>query len=96
VVLFYKHKEVTSDNVDRYHPRATTMFTLGFFLEFLVLAVTPFPYHDRYVAQVVGKVRFYYFESELMNAFMALRLYFIIRAWFNYSVYTEIYTKKLC
>lgn len=96
VILFYKYKEVTSVEIERYIPHVTTWLTPTFFIEFCAIAMTPIPYYDIYITQKVGSVVFHYLLSEIMIALMATRLLFVIRAWFNYSVYTDIYTKKLC
>ena len=37
-----------------------------------------------------------YLLSEFQLAFMWLRVYFILRSIFNYSIYTDAYSKKLC
>lgn len=96
IILFYKYKEATSDPVDRYQPHKTTICNLSFVFEFLVLAIQPIPYYDSYVSHTIrGKV-IYYYLSECLNAIMALRIFVIARVIFNYSSYTDVYTKKLC
>ena len=37
-----------------------------------------------------------YIYSELVIVFMLLRLFFVFRAVFNYSVFNDAYSKKLC
>lgn len=100
VVLFYKYKEITSDQLDRYDPHATTMFTPQLFWELLIVAVSPIPYWDMYISRTVvssdGPTQFYYLMNDYINAFMALRLYLVVRVCINYSVYTDMYSKKLC
>lgn len=37
-----------------------------------------------------------FFLSDFMLAFMFLRLFFLIRTSFNYSIYTDALSKKIC
>lgn len=55
VILFYKFKEVTSDEIDRYHPHIKSMFTPLFFIEFFVLAVCPIPEFDMFITSTVDE-----------------------------------------
>lgn len=96
VILFYKYKEVTSDQIDRYHPHNTSLFRGQLFLELLIVGLTPIPFFDLYIKKEVNRITFYYFLNDYINAFMALRLYLVIRVFINYSVYTDMYSKKLC
>ena len=41
-------------------------------------------------------VRVYYLSSDFILVFMFLRLFFVLRAVFNYSMYTDVFAKKLC
>ena len=38
----------------------------------------------------------YYLSSDFILVFMFLRLFFVMRAVFNYSMYTDVFAKKLC
>ena len=38
----------------------------------------------------------YYLSSDFILVFMFLRLFFVLRAVFNYSMYTDVFAKKLC
>ena len=38
----------------------------------------------------------YYLASDFILVFMFLRLFFVMRAVFNYSMYTDVFAKKLC
>ena len=38
----------------------------------------------------------YYLISDFILIFMFLRLFFVIRAIFNYNIFTDVYAKKLC
>lgn len=37
-----------------------------------------------------------YFLSDFLFAFMFMRFYYIIRTLINFSVYSELYSKKVC
>lgn len=37
-----------------------------------------------------------YLFSEMILAVMWFRVYFLVRSIFNYSIYTDAYSKKLC
>ena len=58
--------------------------------------MTPIPYFDLYIPSKVADETIYFLLSEYLNALMILRLFLILRVVFNYSVYTDTYTKKLC
>ena len=38
----------------------------------------------------------YYLISDFILIFMFLRLFFVVRAIFNYNIFTDVYAKKLC
>ena len=65
--------------------------------EVLVLCLSPIPYFDAYVPfeAKTGKTG-HYLLSEIMVAFMWLRMYFLIRTVFNYSIYSDALSKKIC
>ena len=41
-------------------------------------------------------MRIAYLLSDFILVFMFLRLIFVVRAVFNYNMYTDVYAKKLC
>ena len=43
-----------------------------------------------------SKIETYYLMSDFLLAFMWLRIYFLVRAIFNYNIFTDVYSKKLC
>lgn len=45
---------------------------------------------------MTDKVKVYYLLSDFILVFMFLRLFFVIRAAFNYNMYTDVFAKKLC
>ena len=70
--------------------------TKTFIFEILMMVICPIPYCDWYVT-VAGKgFPVTYLFSDFVLALMWFRVYFVIRAIFNYSVYTDAYSKKLC
>ena len=73
------------------------MITFRLVIEFMLLATCPLPFIDFYVP-LVGKngIVVNYFLSEFMLSVMAFRGFYIIRTMFNYSIYTDPYSKKLC
>lgn len=75
IILFFKYKEVTSDPIDRYTPNPRSMYSVLFIVEFIIQAVQPIPYFDRYVPQNINGTTVYFFVSEYLQALMALRLF---------------------
>jgi hypothetical protein len=95
--LYYRYKEVTSARRDIYMPGHRSMCNEHFLLELLLLLATPIPYVDMYISHTAkAGVPVHYFLSEIMLSIMALRVFFIVRSYFNYSLYTDSYSKKLC
>lgn len=95
--LYYRYKEVTSDKLDIYKPHDPSLFKLQFFIEMIMLIANPIPYFDMYIQHTAkGGLQIYYFLSEIMLSIMVLRLFFIVRSYFNFSIYTDSYSKKLC
>ncbi len=41
-------------------------------------------------------VKVYYLVSDFILVVMFLRIFFVIRAIFNYNMYTDVFAKKLC
>lgn len=61
-----------------------------------MMSITPIPYFDMYIEHdAKSGVKVYYFLSEIMLSVMAFRLVYIVRAYFNYSIYADSYSKKL-
>ena len=44
----------------------------------------------------VTKVKVFYLVSDFILVFMFFRIFFVIRAVFNYNMYTDVFAKKLC
>jgi hypothetical protein len=72
------------------------MFPANFKFELLILCIFPIPYYDWYFIIEAKDVICTYIYSELIIVIMLLRLYFVFRALFNYSIFNDAYSKKLC
>jgi hypothetical protein len=72
------------------------MFPANFKFELLILCIFPIPYYDWYFTIEAKDVVCTYIYSELIIVIMLLRLYFVFRALFNYSIFNDAYSKKLC
>lgn len=64
--------------------------------------MVPVPYFDYIITEEAlnldktNKVTVYYLFSDFILVFMFLRFIFIIRAMFNFTIFMDIYSKKLC
>lgn len=97
--LYHRYKDITSSEEDKYDPLVHGRFysQRSFWLEFIMLSCTPPPYlHLTFPHVAKGGVEVKYRLEEVMLSIMAFRGYFLLRAIFNYSVYTNPYSKKLC
>lgn len=74
----------------------THLITRYFVLEVLVLSICPIPYFDTYITLVSDSGPVTFLLSDFLLAFMFLRLFFLIRTCFNYSIYTDAISKKVC
>jgi hypothetical protein len=77
-------------------------FGTSFLLETMIFLVFPIPYYDFIITIPVqslnqqGKIAVYYLFSDFILVFMWIRCVFILRALFNYTIFMDIYSKKLC
>lgn len=78
-------------------------FKTSFWIEALFLLACPIPYWDKAFSMSVldvgtkqEKVQVYYLVSDLILVVMFVRMFFIVRAVFNYNLYTDQYSTKLC
>ena len=78
-------------------------FKTAFWLEASLFLICPIPYYDviwsfSYIDIVTksNHVEVYYLASDFLFAAKFLRIYFVIRAIFNYNLYMDLYSKKLC
>ena len=73
------------------------LVTRYFVLEILILLTCPIPFYDRYITlKCNGGENVTLLLSDYMLAFMFLRLYYLIRASFNYRIYSDALSKKVC
>jgi len=97
--LYHRYKDITSSEEDRYNPIIDCSFykCKYFWMEFILLSVTPLPYfHYEFTHVAKGGLVVTYRLEDVFLSIMAFRGFFLIRAIFNYSVYTDSYSKKLC
>jgi len=77
-------------------------FHFSFILEFLILCLFPLPFYDIIITCQFANltntkyVTIQYLMGDFLLAAMFLRFSFLIKSIFNYSQYTDIYSKKLC
>lgn len=72
--------------------------------ELLILVIHPFPYFEKvytyYIIDMLSTKSMYvpvhYYLSDFLFAFMFLRFYYIIRTLMNFSIYSELYSKRVC
>lgn len=97
--MYHRYKDITSFEEDCFNPHIDSKFWACkyFWMEFILLAVTPLPYvHYDFWHMAKGEVMIKYRLEEVFLSIMAARGFFLVRAIFNYSVYTDPYSKKLC
>jgi len=74
----------------------------AFWIEVLVILLCPIPYYDKIITihsmnpNKNGTVKVYYLLSDFILIFMFLRIIFLLRSVINYSIFMDIYSKKLC
>jgi len=77
-------------------------FGTSFWLEALIFMIFPIPYYDCIITVYTinraenGTIPVYYLLSDFILALMWIRCVFILRAVFNYTIFMDIYSKKLC
>lgn len=77
-------------------------FGYRFFLEAFVILLCPVPYWDCIITlrginpTETNFVPVYYLLSDFILALMFIRVIFLFRASINYSIFMDIYSKKLC
>mmetsp|Transcript_9092 Transcript_9092/g.6847 ORF Transcript_9092/g.6847 Transcript_9092/m.6847 type:complete len:211 (-) Transcript_9092:829-1461(-) len=97
----FQQKFKTESNLQKF---VKLIFSWGFFFEFLALAIFPYPGVERLytfeIIDMLGSKSSYlavdYYLSDFLFAFMFLRIYFLVRTLFNFTIYTDLYSKKVC
>ena len=73
------------------------VFDNYFIFEIIILLLCPIPYFDLYIPiSAKENQEVIYLLSEFLLAFMWIRVYFVVRCLFNYSIYTDAHSMKLC
>jgi hypothetical protein len=95
----YRYK-VFDNNWKRERKRSFLSFY--FFLEVMLIAIHPIPYYDMDISlssiNLTDKskmVEVHYKLSDFLLAFMFLRVLLLIRSVFNYTMFTDLYAKRL-
>jgi hypothetical protein len=77
-------------------------FGVDFWIEAFMILLCPIPYWDMIIdisalnAAKTSPVPVYYLLSDFILAFMFVRTIFMARAVINYSIFMDIYSKRLC
>jgi len=78
------------------------IFTFQLVIEVLIMLVFPIPFYDKWVVLVVVDPNDHeiepitYYMSDILMAFMFLRLWFVFRTIMSRSKYLDAYSKNLC
>jgi hypothetical protein len=78
------------------------LYSLTFFFDVLIMLINPIPYYDFIIVfpclNIIHTepVKVYYLLSDFLLAFMFMRVVFVFRSVINYSLFMDIYSKRLC
>jgi len=80
------------------------VFSWEFLFEFTTLAIHPLPNYDaEYIFDIIDMlgsksklVAVKYNLSDFLFAFMFMRIYFLIRTLLNFSIFSDLYSKRVC
>ena len=78
--------------------------TKAFLIEFLILVIHPFPYYEQSwtmniidMSSKADKIQVTYLIGEdFLFAWLFLRVYFLMRTMLNFSVFSDLYAKRVC
>jgi len=82
--------------------RYREVLTFWFWLEALFLIICPIPYFDLIITMQAPapardkEIPIYYLLSDFILAFMFVRFFILMRSVFNYTIFMDMYSKKLC
>lgn len=95
--IFLQYNTEISEN-PRFFEHKKQFFTMRLFLETILLMTSPIPYYDRYITFTGCKddITVVYLLSEFLVAVMLLRMYFLLRTFFNFSIYADAISKRIC
>lgn len=94
---YYQYQETLGPIACQYEPPKKSMLSRYFLIELLLQTTCPIPFYDMYISlECKSGITVHYFLSEFMLAVMAMRGFYILRSYVNYTLYTDHYSKKLC
>ena len=78
-------------------------FQPSFWFEAIIFLICPIPFNDWIITSKAininakdENVTVYFLMSDFLLVLMFFRIIFVVRAVFNYNMYTDVYAKKLC
>ena len=104
-LIFYEYNEIVcgEDTEDGHNKDFKEKLDKQFIFEIVILMVCPMPFFDMYISIPCNgitsdgkKESVVYLLSELIFVFMWIRMFFLMRSAFNYSIYTDPLARKLC
>lgn len=95
--IHFMYDEVINNAVTTDFGSPKPFFDTWNVLELIMLCNTPLPFFDKYITlDSDGASRVTFLLSDFFFAFMFLRLFQLMRTSFNFSVYTDPLSKKIC
>jgi Ion channel len=83
--------------------RHRNFISKSYIMELVLISIHPLPYWDPQFSvssiNLTDKKKYvltYYRASHVLLAFMFVRMLFLLRTIFNYSMFTDLYSKRLC
>ena len=99
----YRMKLEGREEIDASGFKRRVWFQASFWYEAIIFIICPIPFKDWIldfnfidIRDKQVTVRVYYLVSDFILVFMFFRIFFVIRAVFNYNMYTDVFAKKLC
>ena len=81
---------------DKGDAKYAKVVTQPFIIEVLILLVIPTPFYDQYfTVECNGGQQIVYLLSDFAIAFMWLRLFFLYRSIYNYSIFSDAFAKQV-
>ena len=77
-------------------------FKTSYFLELIIVSIHPFPFLDDSIEimhltpdrDIYVRIKYYY--SDFLLVLMFVRIHFLIKAVFNFTLYNDIVSKRIC
>lgn len=98
----YRLKINDKDEIETQGFKRRVWFQASFWYEAFIFLICPLPFLEWLIwiyamsIDKLGRFKVYYLVSDFILVFMFLRIFFVIRAVFNYNMYTDVFAKKLC